>query len=360
MDELSQVRALNAGPHLPEPAAEAAALARLDAAIDRAARGRRGHVPTRRRLRRRRALGGASIAVGALGLATALVLTDVIGLTGWRGGASTAAADALHKAAIDTLQLSDPAVGPGQYLEVSTDAVYSATTDEGSYLATQNGQLYIPADRSDDWVWVRDPATVARTFGPASERAARQDAGGGTTEIVRAPEGAFYNGPPQDDGFDALPRDPTRLLNHIYRVTLGAGVSRDGEALVFIADALRTGVVPADLRAAMYRAAAMIPGVEITEREANLDGRTGIAIGRTESNGIRQELIIDPQNGRLIGEREVVTRADVIPGFPAGTPMGFTAVTATVVDSAPAGGTLCGADMVPTGGSGSGECTSSR
>ena len=50
-----------------------------------------------------------------------------------------------------------------------------------------------------------------------------------------------------------------------------------GETLVFIADLLRTGVVPADQGATLHKVAAMIPGVTITEGQANLDGRTGIA-----------------------------------------------------------------------------------
>jgi hypothetical protein len=345
MDEIALLRSMR--DHT-EPPTEQVALAGRQALANRIA-------DDRAHPKRNRVLWVSGMTAAAFGLAAALVLTNLVGLAGWRGGADSAAAAVLHNAALDTVKTSDPAVGPGQYLKVSTDAVYSNQNDDGGYLATQNSQLYIPAKRTDDWVWVRDPSTVARTFGPASEKAARQN-GTDPGEIVRAAEGAFYNGKPQDDGLAALPRDPTRLLNHIYLVTLGHGVSRDGEALVFIADTLRTGVVPADLRAALYNAAAMIPGIQITDREANLDGHSGVALGRDESNGIRQEIIIDPKNGQLIGEREVLTRADVIPGWPAGAPMGYTAVSTSIVDSAPTGGTICGATGKPSGGAGSGIC----
>ena len=55
----------------------------------------------------------------------------------------------------------------------------------------------------------------------------------------------------------------------------------------------------------------MIPGVTVTEGQANLDGRTGVAIGRLEEGPAktRQELIIDPETGLLIGERSVLTQA---------------------------------------------------
>jgi hypothetical protein len=36
----------------------------------------------------------------------------------------------------------------------------------------------------------------------------------------------------------------------------------------------------------LYKAAAGIPGVTITDKAATLDGRTGIAFGRDESNGV--------------------------------------------------------------------------
>jgi RNA polymerase sigma-70 factor (ECF subfamily) len=312
-----------------------------------------------RGLKRAGWISGTTIVVA--GIAAALVLSNVVGVAGWRGGAEPAAAAALSDAAAATIKTSDPVVGPGQYLKVSTQAVYSVDGDDGTghgaaYLATQDGQMYVPADHNDDWVWVRDPSTVAQTFGPASKRAAAADNTSTKPEIIRAAKGAWYNGKPTAEGFDSLPRDPQQLLNYIYRVTAGAGVSRDGEALVYIADTLRTGVVPADLRAALYKAVAGIPGVTITDKAATLDGRTGIAFGRDEGNGVRQEIIIDPGTGLLIGEREVLLRNGILPGVPAGESMGWTAVTTTVVDSAPAGGSICGPGSHPIGGAGSAQC----
>jgi hypothetical protein len=322
---------------------------------------RRSTMQSHRRLKRTGLIGGSTLAAAAI--VAALVLTNVVGLAGWRGGAEPAAADALGDAAAATIKTSDPVVGPGQYLKVSTQAVYSVEGDDGTghgaaYLASQNGQIYVPADHDNDWVWVRDPSDVVRTFGAASERSAASDSKGAsnTPEIVRAAKGAWYNGKPTEWDFGNLPRDPQQLLNYIYRTTAGTGVSPDGEALVFIADTLRTGVVPADLRAALYKAAAGIPGVTITSRTATLDGHTGIAFGRDEGNGVRQEIIIDPGTGLLIGERQVLLRNGVLPGVPAGESMGWTSVTTTVVDSAPVGGSLCGTDSHPIGGTGSGQC----
>ena len=60
------------------------------------------------------------------------------------------------------------------------------------------------------------------------------------------------------------------------------------------------------LRAALYKAAALIPGVSVTDDQAALDGQSRVAIGRVEGAlNVRQDITIDPTTGQLIGEREV-------------------------------------------------------
>lgn len=314
--------------------------------------------PSAHRPRKARARwAGAGIGfIGVAALVAGLVVSNVIGLAGWRGGAEPAAAEVLHSAALASIENSDPVLAPGQYLRVTTTAVYGTTagisdSESTVFLYTSSDSLYVPADRNDNWVWVRGIDKPYKTFGPASERAAEaywavvSKKGADHEEFVRAPKGAFYSSenPQSPDRLAALPRDPSALLNYIHKATIGQGNSPDGEALVWIADTLRSGVVPAELRAALYNAAAMIPGVEITEKQANLNGSTGIAIGRLEKvNGIRQDLIIDPNTGQLIGEREVLTRGYGPDGFPAGTVIAWTAITTTIVESAPEGGSRNG------------------
>lgn len=289
-------------------------------------------------IRRVRWFGGGSLVAG--GVAAALVVGNITGFVGLRGGADPAAAEVLNDAASTTITTSDPAVGAGQYLEVATHSAVAIAGGAGTFLASQDGQLYVPADTGSTWVWVREPEAVVKTFGAASEQAAA-DTTRAKGEYVRADGGDFYGGAPAVSPTELkdLPRDPAALLRHIYTVTNGQGRSRDGEALVWIADTLRSGIVPADLRAALYKAAAGIPGVKITAQQANLDGRSGFAIGYTESDGSRQELIIDPTSGLVIGEREVVT-GEAAKGFrvPDGTAIEWTAITTTVVDTAPAQG----------------------
>ncbi|WZH38499.1 MAG: CU044_5270 family protein [Microbacterium enclense] len=303
--------------------------------------------------------------VGSAAAATC-ALTGVIVFGGAFGapvGADPAAAAVLGTAATAARNVVDPVVGAGQYLEIRTDAVYAAsgtteadaeearerdgTTEEGdvtSFLERDVSALWVPADRSGEWIEVRCARTPVQTFGPQSETfAAEMGIVGGDRRTV-FPGGKTEYGAPITM-FDAdtaadLPRDPHRLLERIYEENGNAGPSRDGEALVWLADRLRSGTVPADLRSAFYETAALIPGVTITEEQATLNGRTGTAIGRDEgANGFRQDIIIDPETGAFIGERQVLLR----PGadMPAGTAIGSTSVTTTVVDAAPEGTSLC-------------------
>ena len=286
--------------------------------------------------------------LGAGALTVALVASNVLGLAGWRGGADPAAASVLESAAVSTLQASDPVVGPGQYLLIETDAVYSSSTSDGnggitSYLEGSHEQLYVPQNRDDEWVWMRHAREPVQTFGPASEAFAAQMQSLYEDELLRAPGGRFYGGSPTEisGDYDALPRDPHQLLNAIYIKTLTQGQSRDGAALEWITDVLRSGTVPADLRAALYKAAAQIPGVTITDQQATLDGTTGIAIGRVETTtNIRHDIIIDPATGQFIGERDISLVATN--GLPAGTASASTTVKTSVVDAAPEGGSPYG------------------
>ncbi|HEY0247576.1 MAG TPA: CU044_5270 family protein [Gryllotalpicola sp.] len=351
MDELELLRSVRSD--VPEMTPDAFEQGRA-ALLVRAAT---GPGATRRRPRRRawrRAGWSAGGTLLGAGIATALVLTNTLGLAGWRGGADPAAAASLHAAAAQTIKESDPFVAAGKFLKVSTTGINNATaTGDGAsegYLVKSSDELYVPADRTSDWIWHRTPARPYKAFTTDAQRvmedieaAEKRQNIDQAAELLRAPGGRFYNSPApvSEADLQALPDNGYQLLNYIYRVTLGKGSSPDAEAFTYIADLLRSGFVPAEQRATLYDAAALIPGVTVVDKQATLDGRTGIALGHTNGKSIRQEIVIDPDTGLLIGEREIALD-DSIPGLPAGTAIESTAITTTVVDSAPTGGTPCG------------------
>lgn len=344
MDELTLLRRLDADTAAPTRAALTDA---FDALTDRmVAAEQRGqkHVAKRRRtMRVRRTL---AMTLAAAAVVAALVMTDTIGIAGLRPGATAEAAELLDNAAVETIRTADPVVRSGQYLAITTDHVNMASYTSGDtqlrWLTRGTDTTYIPYDRHDEWTLVRSLDRPVDFFSAAAKKqallqyASTREQYAGRDELIRGRDGNFYGTPADEINFAELPRDPRVLLNRIYRTTIGQGQSPDGEALVWIADQLSTGVVPADLRAALYRAAALIPGVTVVQKKAVLDGRTGVAIGRIEpSTGARQEIVIDPQTGLLIGERRVATKA--IDGIPAGKVIGSSAVATKIVDTAPTG-----------------------
>ncbi|MFD8118280.1 CU044_5270 family protein [Streptomyces microflavus] len=111
---------------------------------------------------------------------------------------------------------------------------------------------------------------------------------------------------------DGLPTDPEALLKRISddaEKNHGAGSdSTTGphqEAFVTIGDLLRNGGTPPDTTAALYRAAALIPGVEIVPDAVDAAGRHGVAVAKTH-DGERIEWIFDERTVRLLGERTVL------------------------------------------------------
>lgn len=300
--------------------------------------------------RGKRALRTTLTSVATLGLATALVAGNVVGLAGWRGGATAEAAEVLNNAAEMAIKTSDPVVGPGQYLKIESTNLWASSASQATgagqpdsgkqwfWLDTEQIASYIPANRQDEWVMVRS-GRVPTTFFDEETRAfvldlPKDDAD--TAGTFRGKDGSVYGGPsgmPSEGDLASMPRDPYRLLNSIYKQSIGQGKSPDSQAMVVIADLLRTGLIPADLRAALYKAAAMIPGMSIVDNQATLDGQVGVAIGRVENDSARKDIIIDPKSGLMIGERTVSLKD--FGSIPAGTAFEWTTIRTSVVDSAP-------------------------
>lgn len=354
MDDLQLLREMRSDIGSAPPATLARGRTKLMARIDSASR---SGAPTGtlapanvRPIRYRRRVLVASAAAALL--VGGIVVADVVRPTG--PGATAEAAEVLNNAAAATIQTSDPVVGPGQYLKIDTTAVYAAAValgDPGAggrsveWLDKSLDQLYVPADHAGEWIWNREariPTTFFSEEAKAEATKYQQSQAGDpirTGELLRASGGNFYGEPrllfaglPLDEGVKTLPRDPQALLETIRQ--RGKQGRPEAETLESIAAALRTGVVPADLRAALYKAAALIPGVTVVDREANLDGKVGTAIGIEHPNRqTRTDIIIDPATGLLIGERVVTLTAGET--FPAGTATAWTAVQTSVVNSAP-------------------------
>jgi hypothetical protein len=274
------------------------------------------------------------------------------------GDKPAAAATVLQRAA--TAVSDDVRPGPGQYQYVTEHwwAMSSATTAAGQPLSAMMHSLtetWIPAVRSQEWLtrsttldvsWLVGNAELASAEGPAGmvdpvgkqveSRGPCGDFPGRNGELGGTPDdgkpcdervGGWWE--PRPPFLASLPRDPQALYD-VLRTDAGGDVRMMLDRAVTV---LESSEAPRDLRASLYLALRQLPGLEVTEAAANLDGRKGVALG--VPGGITSdEVIIDPTTGRFIGERSVLREdgTDVWQGLKAGTVIQYSAVGIDVVD----------------------------
>ncbi|GAB3431432.1 CU044_5270 family protein [Actinophytocola sediminis] len=277
---------------------------------------------------------------------TALAAGVLVARTG--SDPATPTAEAGLTAAADKLPADDEPLRPGQYRYLTTHGWHQAgnmTIGDGgmaedlevTFLVEERRQLWIPADPTEqcllrgtsgeNFIWLVGDEEKAGELGIETPQR--------KTFEHRVPCGDFADGwwqQPSTDFLAALPRDPDALYDRLRRDTEGRGADPDLEVLVYVTDALRTGLVPADLRAALYRALAKVPGLEVTEQVANLDGREGTAYGITV-DGERTDVIVDPVTGQYLGERRI--DLDGRDGIPADTTTSYTAMSPPVTVPTP-------------------------
>lgn len=290
-------------------------------------------VPVRSRRATRVRLAAAAAA------AAAVLIVPVVSLTGG-GAASPAAAAVLSRAA--SIGATDPIARPDQWFAVTTTGFHllestgvdkQSAADSSSWLVSSRRTEYVAVDGSrPSWVVETDAETARLVAG--SGQAPQPTTGAWTSNVSPRDVPSTWQ-VPSPAFLAALPRDVGALRERLYADAAGLGSSTDGEVLVLVADVLRSGLVPADLRSSLYRVLETVPGVEVTSQSVAVGGVTGVGIGRFEDvNGIRQELVIDPTTGQVVAEREIAVRE--LDGIPAGTVIGQTTVTRSIVDAVPA------------------------
>ncbi len=271
---------------------------------------------------------------GVAALAVVALALGVVPLPWTHGNASPAAAAALDKAATAAdITARDEAARPDQYWRIRTRGTHVCYCETGTVLLRGTRTEYLAVDGSRP-SWIADkPSHVVRVLGGSPNAGNEIETGASETWTTNlAPNDSPGNWQSPSAAWLAnVPRDTAGLRDRLYDDTSGHGRSHDGEVLVYVADALRSGAVPADLRAALFRVLETVPGVDIVQRHK--DGL--ISIGRLETtDGQRQELVIDPDTGEYIGERTIQVESQG--NVPAGTVVGDVSVSRTIVDGVPA------------------------
>ncbi|MET7292426.1 CU044_5270 family protein [Streptomyces griseoloalbus] len=261
--------------------------------VDRQARSRSPRLALRSRGRWGLVL-GAVVAAGA----AVVVLTLDFGSPGVPldvPPASAASVELLERAALAAATTPQTKVRAGQYSYVKTvghTSVLSETKAGGMELLRENEAM-------EQWTSV-----------DGSERTLQRE--DGNDNLLAGTPGAGHLNAPTYEFLAALPADPGALLKRIRddaEKNHGAGsdstTGPDQEAFVTIGDLLRNGVTPPETTAALYRAAALIPGVDVVPAAVDAAGRNGVAVARTH-DGERTEWIFDKSTARLLGERTVL------------------------------------------------------
>jgi hypothetical protein len=251
--------------------------------------------------------------------------------------APAASAAATLNSAADNIKPVDEPIEPGQYRYVvshSWDQVAFAPLSTDQFFALQEWvvEKWVPADPAQ-------LCTVRRHFTGNHEWQVGDEERARKAGVVLQEPSTTEESMPCIDGEDwsrflsadvaSLPHDPGKLYDLLRHMPMPVPIGQEGWVLNRVTAALFSGRAPAALRAALYRALALEPGLEVTEQGAILDGHQGTALGIT-SDGTRHDVIIDPDTGQFIGARTVIVESDDR-GVPPGTIFSSRSVTNPVV-----------------------------
>jgi len=253
-----------------------------------------------------------AIVAAAAGTAGLAIIAAVIGITSLSSPVQPAvdkgAVQLLAKIAAAAAHQPAPHVRDSQYMYIETKAAVPSNVPIWLGAKPPPFPRHIHLKMITSRVWV----PVANLCGPVYKRSV--SANGKTTiwtfSGVKCGNIGWLNDPTYRL-LQTLPTNPHALLAMIYRVERGHGPGPAQEAFVTIGDLLRDTIAPPKVAAALYRAAALIPGVTLVPDATDAIGRPGVAVGRIgpgTDGGVREELIFSRATLQLIGERTVVAR----------------------------------------------------
>ena len=257
---------------------------------------------------------GAAALVAAV---TAAVV--VIPSLGERPAQVAEAAAVLEQAADAASSASGPIAASDQWWRIRSviTALQSAGGEAGAS-ATYEMRLvrteYVPVDVSRPSYLDDSSSVVLRhVSGPVEPRLPARPA----STVMLAPGSTDLRSAPRR--IAGLPRDTTSLRAALYAEAASTDLACAGAdecVAALIRDDLMSGVAPTDLRVALYRVLATVPGVTVVGRDVVLAGRSGVGLTwlapapqdpstrvADPASGTRTDLVIDPSTGELLGIR---------------------------------------------------------
>lgn len=341
MELMERVREIGAdAPALPDAGVDAARVALLR----EIAREERTDAAPRRH-RAARWVGGSALVGGlaAAALVTALAVAPVVAPVEAPGAA---AADVFEQAALGAATAEDPVLAPGQYLRIETTRDYfvsdaqlggSGARAAGSAFTYREVDLtYVPADRTQEWVFdYSTPTEITGTFGPDGDELRERVFAGYDYRTMDVEHVPGYTDPakPFDllhDYYDVMPRDPRALLDWIRTEGGPFGPVPEGYESKALLDAIYLNLPPADLRATILEALALIPGFDVVARDGSL-----ATLEAVSESGDGKRIVVDVDRGTVTSMAQLATDTERGSLVPAGTPTWSSTTHTTVVDAAP-------------------------
>ncbi|MER6527322.1 CU044_5270 family protein [Streptomyces sp. NPDC001508] len=267
---------------------------------DQATRTRPAGPPARRLLR-------PALLAPATALTLACALAAGIALNG--GGREPSGTDS-HRAATDMrpaaalLGRISAAAGERTTLPVRDDQfVYTREKTRGADLTSGKAVLGPLTDRE---VWAAQEPGPLHKLGLMREN--------GETLPINAQLGDTDGTPagisrPTYRWLSSLPTDPDKLLAYLYAKTPQAQGRERDQAVFEQIGSLLGGMTPPRTAAALYRAAAKIPGVTPAPQAHDAIGRRGLGIARDDTRyGVRTEWVFDEKDFSFLGSRSYLTK----------------------------------------------------
>ena len=275
----------------------------------------------------------AATAAAAVAAAAGLTLTALPGHNSPPGAghhqAGSVAVQLLDKIAAAAAQQPRLNVRDDQYMYIASEDRYSVTT------VTSRGQRTAlePLHKREIWLSVSDVCKPGLLRDPSPGPAMKLNDGAGG----RCPNRGGW-GDPTYRFLQSLPTNPQTLLNMIYAATKGAGQSPDQEAFTTIGDMLREAIAPPDVSAALYRAAALIPGVRVIRHATDILGHSGIGVQfarkviQSPAPGVPYRETFDPNGPTWIFNPATLLWTGENDGTLYGKAMGSVVITRAIVD----------------------------
>ncbi len=305
LDELERLRAYRADVAEPDETAVAAARAELMEAIGHEPRRSSARAPrdatARKRLRRlqrrRRFVLAGGLATVGVGVAGALGFTTAATPV----SALAAQMNQLAKVAADQAWTGIP--GPGQYLYTESQGLTESDTmgndQECAVSQVEHRQIWIATDGAGALSDTRDQSkfTSAADQAICANFKITDPSSQDSSWNSRFPAGGLSL--PTGD-WKSLSTDPATLLKQVHE--RDGGPDTPAESFTNVADFMRESDVPPVIRAALYKATALIPGVKLLGPQTDQAGQTGLGVAYYDNGQPTHTLIFDQQSGRLLAE----------------------------------------------------------